>query len=446
MKKIFFITALYTFQGFGQSPVLEAYIREGIEGNLALKQQTLEIEKSLKAIDIAKSNLFPRIAFNPNYTLAAGGRSIEFPIGDLLNPVYGSLNKLTQSNNFPSIENEKIQFAPNNFHETKFTFELPLFNSDIKYNVLIKKDLVKTEEAKRKLIEFELKYAIESAYYQYIQSLEALGIYASSGEFLNTLVDFNERLNKNDLALKDIIFSAKYEINKLDIQKADAEKNSKIAKAYFNFLINRPFDATIEVDSSISKTVPFVQEIEALTSNALVERPEFAQFKAGRNTNNTLLKMQQIGARRPSFYLGGSSGFQGYGYSFGNQAYAIAQVGMKWELAHGKEKKHQIEQTKIQTKIIDTKHLEAIQQIEMQVVSAFFELESSLIKLEYAEKGTTNTKGFLEIVEKKYKNTEALYIEVSKAQNDLMTSKLQASMARYDVWLKKAQLDKVSAQ
>ncbi len=446
MKRMVLMVLVCSFQGFAQSPILESYIREGIEGNLALKQQNLEIEKSMKAIDIARSNLFPRIAFNPNYTLATGGRSIEFPVGDLLNPVYGTLNQLTQSNNFPAIVNEKILFAPNNFQETKFTFELPLFNSDIKYNVLIKQSLVKTEEAKRKLIEYELKYAIESAYYQYLQSLEALKIYMTSGELLNNLLNFNERLVSNELALKDVIFSAQHEIIKLDIQKAEAEKNSKTAKAYFNFLINRPFDSPIEIDSSIFRSTPTVFGLEHLKSSAIIQRPELAQFKTGINSNNTLLEMQQKGATRPSMYIGGSTGFQGYGYSFGDQAFAIGQVGMKWELSHGKEKKHQIEQTRIQGKIIDAKQAEVIKQIEIQVVSAYYELESSLIKLASLEKGTYNTEKVLEIVDKKYKNTEALYIEVTKAQNDLMTSKLQASLARFDVWLKNSQLNKASAQ
>jgi outer membrane protein len=446
MKKFGIIFVLCSFQVIGQSSILDAYIREGLEGNMALKQQNLEIEKSLKAIDIARSKLFPKIAFNPNYTLAAGGRSIEFPIGDLLNPVYGTLNQLTKTNNFPPIENERIQFAPNNFHETKFTFELPLFNTDIKYNILIQKDLVKTEEAKRKLLEYELKYAIEGAYFQYLQSLEAIKIYGNSEAFLSSLLGFNERLVKNDLALKDVIYSSQFEINKLDIQKAEAEKNSKTAKAYFNFLINKQFDTEIEVDSSIFKSVPASQDLENLKSNAILNRPELAQLKTGMNANSTLLEMQEKGAKLPSFYFGGSTGFQGYGYNFNKQAYAIGQIGMKWELAHGKEKRYLIEQTKIQSKILDTKKLEIIQQIEMQVVRAYFDFESSLKKLNSHEKGGIITNQLLEIIDKKYKNMEALYIEVIKAQNDRMMAELQTSLSKFDIWLKKAQLDQASAQ
>ena len=55
--------------------------------------------------------------------LAAGGRAIDFPIGDLLNPVYSTLNALTQTNQFPQVENESITFLPHNFQETKIVNE-----------------------------------------------------------------------------------------------------------------------------------------------------------------------------------------------------------------------------------------------------------------------------------------------------------------------------------
>jgi hypothetical protein len=48
-----------------------------------------------------------------SYTLAAGGRTIELPIGDLLNDVYSSLENLTGS----AFHRLKIKcgFTPNNF-------------------------------------------------------------------------------------------------------------------------------------------------------------------------------------------------------------------------------------------------------------------------------------------------------------------------------------------
>lgn len=446
MKRFFLLAVFCIFLTETNAQILDAYIEEGLASNFALKQQKLEIEKSIKAIDIARANIFPKITFAPNYTLAAGGRSIEFPIGDLLNPVYGTLNQLTQSENFPMVENQDVQFAPNNFHETKVTFELPLFNPAIKYNIMVQRDLVQTEEAKRKLLEYELKYNIEAAYYQYLQSLEALDIYKNSRVFLNQYLDFNQRLVKNQLALKDVIYSSEYEINKLDGDLANAQKNIEKAKAYFNFLINKPFDSPVEVDSLLLKKLPFAKEIGVLQSAALQNRPEFSQLKAGMNVNKTVLTLQEKSAKLPSLYFGGSTGFQGYGYTFNNQAYAIGQIGLNWDIFHGNEKKHKIQQTEIQGKILDVKYQEAEQQIKMQVAQAYIDYGASLKALKASEAALQNTASLLEIVEKKYKNADAIYIELIKAQNDNLIAAQKTSLAKFDIWLKKSVLDKVSAQ
>ena len=426
-----------------QSSILESYIQQGTASNLALKQQRLEIEKSLKAIEEARSNLYPKIAFAPNYTLAAGGRKIEFPIGDLLNPVYGTLNQLTQSDNFPTLQNEQIQFLPNNFHETKFNFELPLFNSDIRYGIQIKTELAQTEEAKRKLLEYELKYEIETAYYQYLQSLEAIKIYGESEEFLREYLKFNEKLVANDAALKDVIFSTQYELSKLEGDKSGAIQNSKIAAAYFNFLINREAETPIIADSLLllPKTGFPLSELH---TRALSNRPEFEQIHVGQKVNETVLLMQQKKAILPSLYLGGNIGFQGFGYTFREQGYALAQVGMNWDLFHGKEKKQQIEQTKIQQQILTTKEEEIRQQIKMQVTQAWYELEGARNSYDSWQKSLQSTSALLTMVEKKYRNSNAIYIEVLKAQNDHQIASLSASLARFTVRLKQARLNKLS--
>ncbi|MEL6843559.1 MAG: TolC family protein, partial [Bacteroidota bacterium] len=102
-----------------QSP-LERYVAEGLESNLSLQQKALSVEKSRQALREARGLFMPQVSLQASYSLAGGGRALEFPIGDLLNPVYATLNQLTGSEQFPTnLENVNEQFAPNNFQETK---------------------------------------------------------------------------------------------------------------------------------------------------------------------------------------------------------------------------------------------------------------------------------------------------------------------------------------
>lgn len=428
--------------GHAQSAILQRYLEQGITGNLALKQQNMEIEKALKGIEIARTNYFPSVNFAPTYSVAFGGRKIQIPIGDLLNPVYSTLNQLTESNAFPQVENASEQLAPMNFHDTKLEIKVPLFNTDIRYNVALQKDLLLTEEAKRKFLEYELRHALESAYYQYLQSLEAVQIYKNSEKLLESSLQLNQKLVRHEEALKDVVLSSEYELSKVQQEKAEAEKNSRVARAYFNFLLNRNLEEPVLADTALFHSLPTVLPLQEYTESSFRNRPEFEQLNAGLKTTQTLLQMQEKNALLPQVFLGANTGFQGFGYTFRDQAYMVAQVGLNWPIFHAGEKKMKIQQTRISGEILRTKTEEAKKQVEMQVYRNFRELETAISALQSKERDRTKTEKIFELVNTRYKNGAAIPIEVHKAQNDQLISQLTHSLARLEVWLKYAALKK----
>lgn len=210
------------------SAVLEGYVQEGLRNNLSLKQETLEIQKAAEAIRQAKALFYPQITFAPTYSVAAGGRRLNFPVGDLLNPAYKSLNELTGKNQFPTnIENVDILLAPTNFHDTKVSVTYSIYNPEIKYNYLIQKSLLTAQEAKKRVVENELRYSIEAAYFQYLQTLEAVRILENSSKVLDELVRLNKKLVANNVITKDAVFSAEYEVSKLVQQRTEASKTGR---------------------------------------------------------------------------------------------------------------------------------------------------------------------------------------------------------------------------
>ena len=75
---------------------MEKYIKHGLDSNLALKQQTFDFQKAKLDLERAKSMFYPRANFNAQYTLATGGRTRIFPIGDLLNNCIKQINTSSQ--------------------------------------------------------------------------------------------------------------------------------------------------------------------------------------------------------------------------------------------------------------------------------------------------------------------------------------------------------------
>ena len=81
---------------------LDGYLEEGIRNNLALRQRSLNLEKSLQAMQEARGMFFPELRMQARYSRAGGGRQISFPVGDLLNPVYSTLNDMLQAQGQPA--------------------------------------------------------------------------------------------------------------------------------------------------------------------------------------------------------------------------------------------------------------------------------------------------------------------------------------------------------
>lgn len=446
MKKAILLLALCPFVAFSQvsSPTLESYIQEGLKHNLSLQQESLEIAKAQENVKQAKANFSPKITFAPTYTVAAGGRRLSFPVGDLLNPVYTALNNLTNTNVFPQVENVNELLAPNNFHDTKFSFQYPIFNTDIRYNLLIQRDLLTAQEARKRIIENEVRYNITIAYLQYMQTLEAQKIFNTSRIVLSDFVKLNEKLVTNNVATKDVIYSAEYEVSKLDQQVAAMDKNRYTAQAYLNFLMNRDFGTDIIADTVFLDMNTQVN-VADMRQQSIVNRQEVSQLKANIQASQSAIKLQEMNAMRPQVFVGGTTGFQGTGYTFKNQAYVIGQVGLSWDVFHGHEKKSKIQQAKIQKNLLETKLEEVQKQIQLQVSQAYFELEAAQRTLPTAKDGTVKAEKYFKVVDSRYRNGQAILVEYLRAQNEVITAKLQETLTKYDILLKKAMLDKVAA-
>ena len=136
MRQIFVLIFLVSLAAtsMSQEAIPSQYITMAMENNLVLKEKKLSLEKSLIALKEARSLFLPTTWLEGTYTLAQGGRSIDFPVGDLLNPVYKSLNQLTGSNNFPTVSNVSEQLLPNNFYDVRVKTTMPLINPDLRIN------------------------------------------------------------------------------------------------------------------------------------------------------------------------------------------------------------------------------------------------------------------------------------------------------------------------
>lgn len=423
-----------------QSAVLEAYIQQGLTANLGLQQQNLEVQKAQEAVRQSKSVGLPKLTFEANYTLAGGGRTLDFPIGDLLDPLY-----LKNFGIESPVGNQNIQFLPNNFHETKVNFAYPLFNSDLKYNRDIQQSLLQSKTAQQAVGAHELRYQITEAYLRYLQTLEAERVWANARTVLSELRRFNESLVKNNVATRDIVATADYELSKTDNEIFKLHSQQNTARAYFNFLISKDLQSEVTVDTALLRSAVGTYQPGELVQQALANRPEFAALRAGEQAAETDVRRNAANSKLPDFYIGGSLGFQGFGYTFAKeQAYGLAQIGLTYDLFDGGLRSSKTQAARIEAEKIRNQTAQVQQQIALQVTAAWNDLDAAQNAFRTAQVGLRAAEETFRIVNNKYRASQVLLLEFMDAQSRVTTARLQQLLAWTEVLLREAALRKAA--
>lgn len=442
--KILTISLLLTsLAALAQSVILDSYIQEGLKNNLQLKQEQLNYERSIENLAQAKALFLPYVGANATYQYADGGRKITIPVGDLMNPVYSTLNQITGTNKFPQIANSNTNFLANDFHDTKIRVIQPLFNPEIYFNYKAQKELITVQQAQKKAYENQLKYEITSAYFQYLQSDEALRILKNTQSLLYELLKINQSLVANAKATKDVVLNTEYELNKTEQQIADNEKNHQVAQAYFNFLLNREMSSSIESDSTLSASKREEQEISSLTDTALKQRQELLQLQNGLRANQQLIGLSRGNALLPKINVVGDVGYQGFYYKFNSdQRYWLVQFGLTWDIFKGGEKRAKTQQARIDHQVIENKMEQLKKQIELQVIQSHYELESAKQAYRASQSGVRSAEKSFQIIRAKYNEGQAILLEYLDAQNKFTTAQLTNSINQYELLRKEAALQK----
>ena len=421
--------------------VLDEYISMGLRNNLALKQEDFALQKSMEALKEAKGLFLPYVSFNASYTFANGGRTIDVPVGDLLNPVYGTLNQLTDSQDFPAgLSNASEPILPNRFHDTRIQLRQPLFNTDIYYNYKAMSSLVSVQQAQRDAYEQELIKEIRTGYYQYLQTVEVLNIYDSTETVLKELVRVNESLVKNHKATKDVVYSAQFELSDLYGKVAEAKRQNYLTKSYFNFLLNRDLNDSILVDTNIAFYQGALDEIDQLQTQAVASRQELHQVLRALEANEYALKLNK-GTKFPKLSVGGATGYQGFGYQFdGDQDYSLLQFDLEIPIFTGFQNNAKIQQSRIEVEKTQTRYAELREQIKVQVVDGYHNLQAARSIVASKTAAANSASESFKIIKRKYEENQVILVEYLEARTNFTNSQIGLVIANYDLLIREAQL------
>lgn len=435
----FFLYLVFLVTPTQAQQVLDTYIKEGLANNLVLQDKNASLEQSLLALKDAKSFFIPSIDFGASYTLAEGGRTIAFPVGDLLNPVYSTLNKLTASNKFPQIENVSEQLLPDNFYDTRFRTTLPLLNTDLIYQQQIRKEQVNWTSYQVEIYRATLIQDIRVAYFNFCAAHSSIAILKNTLQLVEQNLKDTQSLVENGKRLPAAVLRAESELEQVKSLVTEAELKTNNAAQYLNFLVNRPLDQSVafeEIPLDLSRLD------QLLLEDLHPQNPELRAMQSMETIQETVLKSgKNYWVPKLSTYA--DLGSQGFDWSFDSQSkYLMWGLNFSMPVFQGGRNQNQIQRNVLGLEAVQRQKELVNQKLNLGLQTQRNEVKTLLAALQSSEKKLVSASAYLKLVDRGFKDGSQSLLEFIDARNQYTQAALQKNISAYKLQMALAQLER----
>jgi outer membrane protein TolC len=416
---------------------VQQVIDEALAANLELRAGAATVDQRLAALEQARARYLPALDFAARYSVADGGRTIEFPVGDLLNPVYDTLDELLEASGqpprFPRVENQTVSLLRQHEQETKFALEQPLYEPRLKPAVTASREDVNRAEAGLDALRARVVRDTQQAYYQWLASQQAVLVFDATLELAQANLAANDSLYRNGRVTRDLVLRAEADVLEVDQQRLAAASRVRIARSYVNLLRNAPLEAPLpaaEIDAPtieryrerlvrrLAGRAPDAAELQDLATRRRAELRGLDAAIAGSEAQQDLARA----AFKPRLLLGAEAGIQGDDYGTGeDERYALAAVVLRWNTFRGGADRAALDGAKAFTATLRATRDLATQQVRLDVQQALENFAVADLSLETAAKRAEAADGALRIASRKRdlgQINQAEFIDARRAMTD----------------------------
>jgi outer membrane protein TolC len=450
--------------------LLDAYVDRALASNLALRQQALSLDASRHALDAARRQFLPAFSVEARFTRAGGGRTIDLPLGDLLNPVYGTLNDLLVAQGgdpaFPMLANEDIAFLRSQEQDTRVRLVQPVYQPRLHAAVRLNRHLVASKEAEVEAFRRALVRDVKTAYFAYLQADRATVIFEASADLVAENLRVAERLRASDRALAVDVVRARAETYAVEQQAAEAVRDRDRARAYVNFLLNRPLDTPLDAVDDDAWPLPqpeswvppttqpiagtaeqapgdpaFDEALAAMQDAAVSRRLELDQLDAAIRAGEAGVALGRA-AYLPGLAVALEAGIQGESYGFDGEApFYLASAVLSWTLFNGGSDRARVQEARAEVARTRAQRDEAALQIRLQVQDAFDAVRVARASLTTAsERLAAASEGF-RLTQRLVASGQANQVTFVDARTVLTSAQLNLNVTRYDLLARLADLE-----
>jgi outer membrane protein TolC len=436
---------------------LREVLDDALAANLELQAGGSTVEQRLAALEQARARYLPSIDFAGRYSVADGGRTIEFPAGDLLNPVYETLDELLvatgQPPQFPRVENQSIPLLRDHEQETRFVLEQPLYEPRLGPAVAARREDLNRAQSGLDALRARVIRDVKQAYYQWLAGQQAVLVLEATRELAQANLDANESLYRNGKVTRDLVLRAEADLLEIEQQHLAAASRVRVAQSYVNLLRNAPLATPVpgaEIDAAtadrfrerlvrrLAGRTPDTTRLQALAVDQRAELKSLDSAVAGSEALQDLARA----AFKPRLLLGAEVGVQGDDYEWGEDArYALASVVLRWNLFRGGADRAALRQARAVTAELTAARDLAALQVRLEVQQAVESLEVADASLETAEKRVEAADGALRIASRKRDLGQINQAEFIDAQRTMTDARLNLARVRAEFLARIAELE-----
>ena len=419
------------------STPLDDYLSQAMSNNPALAQANFEVEAERQRLENLRARFYPSLALQARASVAEGGRTIDFPAGDLLNPVYATLNAQAvaagQPPRFPTVENQSIPLLRPTEQDTRLIVRGPIYEPVLDQQLQAQTQAVGAQEAAQLQVKEELVRDLHTAYWQYAQAKARITILEAS---LRTLKE-NERINTVLYKAGETTLDApkRAEAETLEIQVAlrQAQTQALLAKEYFNLLRYAPNDSAVELPQEELNPSAIQTLLDELTPKTQGNTPAPALTRLERSL---AAQRAQLDASRATYKptLGYSieGGYQGRDYNTGpNTGFASASVVLNWTLADAGIRSSEVARSQAQVRALEARARQVNRQLQLAKLQARENLLVSLDSIQARMAQQAASEESLRINERKRDAGETTQVEFLSAEQSATRARLGLVTAVY---------------
>lgn len=437
---------------------VQSLVAEALEANLGLATIEAGVAQQSAALDEARARLLPTIDLQLRYSRADGGREIEFPVGDLLNPAYASLNTLLtaagHSAPFSPIDNRSFNFLRQREQDSVLRLAQPLYDARLGAARRAATQDHAAARFGRDAFRAKLTRDVRQAYYRWLAAHEAIDIWAATLELASENERVNDSLYRHGQVTRDLVLRAEADRLEAGEQLLRARATAALARRYVNLLCNAPLERALEAvqvsDADLPRLAARIRPPAGATppaarfeDAALNRRAELRQLAAGVAAAGERERAAQS-AFRPRLALAIDAGTQGSEWDYGDQdPYVMASLVVRFNLWSGGADRAAVRAARARSTELAAGRALAEQEIRVEVREALSDLEVAEATLATASRRVDAAAAAFAIVARKRDRGQVSPAEYLDAQNALTEARIQRNVTRFDALGALAQVEYV---